>query len=301
MKRFAKTSLNLAAETAKYRRFWLLDVLIAILLLLIAELASMGLFLPFNLVQYFVQKPLISSEWSILLRSSLSFGCLLFICVLYCILIDKRSLAGIGFVRKNIIKEYGLGFLIGGTMISASVFLCILSGTAQIMEFSFRFSWSILLYLLMFLVQGMAEEVLCRGFLMLSIANRYRPIVAITINSALFMLLHIMNSGLTPLAFLNLFLFGCFASVYLWKRGNIWGIGALHSAWNFFQGNMFGILVSGNAFGPSVLSTELSESAVWFNGGAFGLEGGLAVTITLVISLSILLLIPVRKSILVNS
>ena len=44
MKRFAKTSLNLAAETAKYRRFWLLDVLIAILLLLIAELASMGLF-----------------------------------------------------------------------------------------------------------------------------------------------------------------------------------------------------------------------------------------------------------------
>ena len=71
--------------------------------------------------------------------------------------------------------------------------------------------------------------------------------------------MHLANSGITVLAFLNLTLFGVFASVYFIKRGNIWGIGALHSIWNFVQGNFYGIRVSGIETSCTVLESVTAE------------------------------------------
>ena len=79
------------------------------------------------------------------------------------------------------------------------------------------------------------------------------------------------------------------------KTGNIWLVSALHSVWNFAQGNFFGILVSGNDFGPTVLSTTFNASKTLINGGDFGLEGGLAVTTVLVIGTLLVLFVPSNK------
>ena len=79
---------------------------------------------------------------------------------------------------------------------------------------------------------------------------------------------------------MNLTLFGVFASVYFIKSGNIWGVGALHSIWNLAQGNIYGIRVSGIVTECSVFASAPSEGGFLLN-GAFGLEGGLAVTIVL--------------------
>ena len=63
------------------------------------------------------------------------------------------------------------------------------------------------LFLLGFLIQGMAEEVLCRGYFMVSLARRYSLIVAIVTNAVVFAALHLLNSGITVLAFVNLVMF----------------------------------------------------------------------------------------------
>ena len=73
---------------------------------------------------------------------------------------------------------------------------------------------------------------------------------------------------------------------------------AVHSMWNFAQGNLFGIPVSGLAGLPSPLRAEVTEGG-WqtlVSGGDFGLEGGLAVTVVLVVACTIVLLLPTKKT-----
>lgn len=211
-----------------------------------------------------------------------------------CALIQKRSPRKLGFTKGNFLKEYGLGIVVGFCAFSIAVLIALATGSL-----SFTFSkggWILLLYAIGFMIQGMAEEVLCRGYMMCSIARRYPLWVAILTNSLVFAALHLLNAGISVLAFINLVLFGIFASLYFVRRGNIWGIGAVHSVWNFVQGNFYGIQVSGNGKMASVLDCTFAENRELINGGAFGLEGGLAVTAVMVIGIVLLYLEPWKKS-----
>ena len=62
------------------------------------------------------------------------------------------------------------------------------------------------------------------------------------------------NSGLTPLSLVNLFLFGVAMALYLLKTDTVCGVAGIHGAWNFAQGNLFGILVSGQPSGTSLMT-----------------------------------------------
>jgi len=101
--------------------------------------------------------------------------------------------------------------------------------------------------------------------------------------------MHLGNSGVTVIAVINLILFGVFAAVVMIKQGNIWIVAGIHSMWNFVQGNLFGIQVSGLAKQNSVLSSDLIQDKAVINGGTFGLEGGLAVMIVLLIAIGVVL------------
>lgn len=139
----------------------------------------------------------------------------------------------------------------------------------------------ILGYLVGYLVQGMAEEVLCRGYLFVSLSRRHSVVYSAVLSALFFAMLHGANSGLTPLAVFNLFLFGIFAALLLVKCENIWVVGAFHSLWNFAQGNIYGIQVSGNSLQPAILNSSNVKGHGLINGAGFGLEGGLGVTLVL--------------------
>ena len=86
-----------------------------------------------------------------------------------------------------------------------------------------------------------------------------------------FAMLHGMNSGVDGLAMFNLFLYGLFAALLFVDCENIWIVGALHSVWNFVQGNLYGISVSGNKITSSIFtSTSAEGGASVINGGSFG-------------------------------
>jgi membrane protease YdiL (CAAX protease family) len=141
-----------------------------------------------------------------------------------------------------------------------------------------------LLSFLGWMIQGAAEETLTRGWLLPVIGARYTPILGVAISALIFALFHSLNPNLGPIAVLNLAFFGIFTAFYaLYERG-IWGVFGLHSAWNWAQLNLFGFEVSGNTFsGESLFNlTEVGPDLI--TGGAFGPEGGLSVTIILVIS-----------------
>lgn len=215
---------------------------------------------------------------------------IILVTLLFCKLIQKRKVTTVGFQKPDMWKEYLSGMGIGFGIFTVAVLICVITGSLKIQGMSPSFSIGIfVLFLLGYLIQGMAEEVLCRGYFLVSVSRRYPLAVGIIANAVIFAALHLLNDGITVLAFINLVLFGVFASVYFIKRGNIWGVGALHSIWNLAQGNVYGIRVSGIQTKCSVLASEMVTGRELITGGDFGLEGGLAVTIVLVVGTLVLL------------
>ncbi len=222
--------------------------------------------------------------------------------LLWCRLGERRSFMSLGFVRRGAIVEYLTGLAGGLFLFGAAVLLCVLTGAATVNLLpraqmpSIR--W-ILLFFAGYIIQGMSEELLCRAYLMVSLSRQWPLTACAVINALLFSILHLGNAGVSALALLNIFLFGLLASVLTLRRGSIWMVGALHSMWNFVQGNLFGIPVSGHTGTPAPLVTHLygdTPGQILLNGGAFGLEGGLSVTVVLILGLTIVLLIPTKKS-----
>ena len=219
------------------------------------------------------------------------------VCIIYCKFIEKRKLSSMGFRKNNAALEYLVGALVGTGLFSLAVGICLVTGALKFDGVSANIAWSTLgLFFVGFLIQGMSEEVLCRGYFMISMSRRAPVAVAVGISSVVFACLHLGNNGIAPLAFINLVLFGVFAAVYMLKRGNIWGVCAMHSLWNFIQGNFYGISVSGTPKMETILNMSSVSSKELLNGGEFGLEGGLAVTIVYTLGIIIMLFVKTKPS-----
>ena len=152
----------------------------------------------------------------------------------------------------------------------------------------------LILFFLGFMLQGMEEEVVCRGYFMISLSRRSPMWLAVLLNAAVFALGHILNPGAGIFPMINLIIFGIFASLCMLRTGNIWGIGAIHTIWNYVQGNFYGLPVSGMADMPSLMRFELSGSPL-ISGGEFGPEGGLPVTIVYLIGILLTLFLPEKE------
>ena len=201
---------------------------------------------------------------------------------LYCRFVEKRKLNTLGFKKKGAILSYFKGMILSLIVFSVAYFICIFTrsitfdGIAQNIPVIY-----IIGYFIGYMIQGMAEEVLCRGYLFVSLTRRYHVINAAIFSAFFFAMLHGMNSGVDGLAMFNLFLLFVDCE-------NIWIVGAFHSVWNFVQGNLYGISVSGNKITSSIFtSTSAEGGASVINGGSFGMEGGFAITIVLIIAIFI--------------
>lgn len=293
-------------ETAQTKKglLWILELLVFVAVFLVASIAQGFATVPMQLVMLFSDKAymaavasgdvakLTEASMEVTQRLMESDGymigmlfsdiVMMLIVFLFCRFIQKRKLRTLGFIKKGMLKEYGLGMLLGFAFFSVCVLLGVLFGGLKIEGISPEFSIGIFVaYMLGYMVQGMTEEVLCRGYFLGSYARRYPVYAAVLANSLLFASLHLLNSGISVLAFINITLFGIFASIYFIRRGSIWGIGAFHSIWNLVQGNFYGIKVSGTPVGNTLFTTQAIAGKSLWNGGDFGMEGSLICTIVL--------------------
>lgn len=217
------------------------------------------------------------------------------ICILYCRKIERRSWSSMGFRKKGWFLRYLKGYLIG------TVMLLLCAGILWLMgDLDFAFAEKIPVFYLFaffvgFVIQGMSEEVLVRGYFMVSLTTRCRTAVAVGISSVAFSMLHLANPGINILALLNLTLFGVFMAVYILRTDDLLGACAIHSAWNFAQGNLVGIRVSGMAQLPTVAIMNPQGEQWLFHGGDFGLEGGLIVTLVTLTAIALTLFLPQKQ------
>ena len=213
----------------------------------------------------------------------LSFGFIILTVFRWTRKVEKRPIRTLGFYKENFLsalfKGYGLGL---------SLFILALAGLVVLGQYQFdsihldTYSLAFTLFTIPFwILQGTAEELVTRAWLIPQLAKRTNLKVAIIISSSLFTLLHLGNPGITFLSAIDLFLFGVAMSLYLLKTDTIWGIGGIHGAWNFAQGNLFGVLVSGQSSGTSIMKFIPQGNQDWLSGGSFGIEGSIVSSIIL--------------------
>ena len=221
------------------------------------------------------------------------FGTL--ISILYVRAFEMRKVRSMGTVRRRAVPHYLLGIAVGLLMMTSITMLTVVTGVNGIKVNSDINYGLIALYLGGFLIQGMSEEFIFRGYLMTTVGASHNTWIAIGISAAAFGLAHAANPGFTLFTFFNLALFGAFASLYMILFEDIWGVCAIHSVWNFAQGNIYGISVSGSGDTESVLRTTAISDKTLLTGGKFGIEGSIFTTIVLGVGIAVLLVIMYKR------
>ncbi len=219
----------------------------------------------------------------------LGFGPIFLLLWAWLALFEKRPFWTIGLEKAGAIFKYGRGLVIGLAMFSAAVglsaslgYIVIESGSPQ--RQGVAALGGVMLVFVGWVVQGAGEEVLTRGWMLPVIGTRHRPLLGVIISSGVFAFYHSLNPNLSLLAIFNLFLFGLFAALFTLYEGGLWGICSIHTIWNWAQGNLCGLEVSGMPSAGGTFFNLAENGPDIITGGSFGPEGGLAVTIVLVVS-----------------
>ena len=195
---------------------------------------------------------------------------------------ERRGFRSIGLRGPNPLRRISQGFVLGALMMSLGVLIPVAFGqyalgASEHAKLGMDAAVFLLPLLLIFVLQGSTEELVVRGY-MLQMAGRQVPAsVAILGTSMVFSAMH-RDAEIIPL--LNIALYALFACFMAIRDGSLWQICGFHAGWNFFQGNIFGLPVSGHPEGTSLwnFGSATGSNDLW-TGGAFGVEASLVGTI----------------------
>lgn len=235
--------------------------------------------LPFVIITHKFNGELFFSNDTMFIASMLAFPILLFLILLINKKHYHKTYESLGFYKTEWKKKYVIGAGLGVSAI-VIVYLCNLIFQALSININSNFNlWILIAVLIGYMIQGMTEEVFFRGFIMNIFSSQKGVVFGILMSSVFFAIMHIGNPGTQFLAIINIFIFGLVFGLLFYWSNNIWLTGAAHSFWNFTMGSVLGIPVSGQRDITSIFKTNVFNNKAFINGGAFGLEGGIIVTI----------------------
>ena len=181
----------------------------------------------------------------------------------------------------NRLSMFALGLLIGFVLNGFCAVVALLHGDICLRFDGVDLLPTVILFVGV-LIQSSAEELACRVFMYQRLRGAYaRPAVALVGNPALFAVLHLMNSGVTALSVLNIFLVGLLFSMCVYYFDSFWMVAAIHTSWNFTQNILLGLPNSGNVVPFSIFKLERAADSLAYNVG-FGIEGTALACVVLV-------------------
>lgn len=281
-----KKGLFKETQDAKYLPNFILIIILAIIFLIVGQIMG-GFIYPFLI--WFSNNPA-SRQMVGLIANFIFVALIIFLWVKF---FEKRKFSSMGFRRNHFMRKYFVGFGIGIIMFSSVILLLSVTGNISIAKHTtvpigLMALSSILTVLPGWMIQSATEEIISRGWMMSALGARYNLKLAIVISSSFFSLLHIFNPSVSLIAIINILLVGIFLGIYVIKANDLWGVCGIHCSWNWVQGNIFGLNVSGLDSQTGSLTQLKVEGAKWFTGGNFGPEGGIAASIILIVSIFIL-------------
>jgi len=188
--------------------------------------------------------------------------------------VDQRSVRSLGFQRANSwLVSVLAGVAYGLLLIGGATGVVIACG-----GYSYEIStlpWQVPALIPVLVLAAFQEEFLIRGYVLRNYVDIERPWTGLVVSSLIFWLLHGMNPAawVSPWVGVNLILAGWLLGLMYLLSGNLWFPTAVHFAWNFAQGPLLGIPVSGIRMPSWIHMTVQPDSPHWLTGGDFGLEG----------------------------
>lgn len=190
-------------------------------------------------------------------------------------LFEGKTLASVGLGTRGAPGFFGLGLLLGALALSATTAILFLAKAYRIDGLGTASSPLALgrAALLFFLI-ALFEECLSRAVVFRLLEQGLGTWAALGLSALLFGFLHAFNPGATVLSSVAIALEAgvLLGAAYVASR-SLWLPIGLHTAWNFFEGPVYGAPVSGIPF-PSFFQGRF-PGPVWLTGGAFGPEAGL--------------------------
>ncbi|HKQ99410.1 MAG TPA: CPBP family intramembrane glutamic endopeptidase, partial [Pyrinomonadaceae bacterium] len=137
-----------------------------------------------------------------------------------------------------------------------------------------------------FILAAAGEEAIFRGYPLQTMARSHMAWVAVVITSVIFSWGHLENPNVVRgFTFANTAIAGVWLAVAYLKTRSLWFPLGIHWAWNWTMGAVLGLPVSGiERLTPEPLLRASDQGPAWLTGSSYGIEGGAACTIALLIS-----------------
>lgn len=193
---------------------------------------------------------------------------------------DGRPFGALGFpLRAAAVTEIAVGLALGAVLLGAAVAALAVTGNVRFtadaggageylgyLGATLGFFW----------VAAAAEELLFRGYAFQALVAWIGVWPAVIVSSGVFAWMHGANPGIGPVAFANIFLAGVMLAVAYLRTRSLWFATAVHTGWNWMMASVLDLPVSGLQGFDTPLYDSAAIGPVWWTGGGFGPEAGLA-------------------------
>lgn len=147
-----------------------------------------------------------------------------------------------------------------------------------------------------FAVGAAWEEAVFRGYILQTMMRSGQVLPGILLTSVSFATIHNTNPNATLFSWVNTFIAGIWFAVAYIKTRDLWLVTGMHLTWNWTQGAIFGVEVSGlTDIVSAPLLREIDHGPAWLTGSNYGIEGGVAATAALIISTVAVFYLPIVK------
>lgn len=146
-------------------------------------------------------------------------------------------------------------------------------------------------------VAALAEEAMFRGYALQTLSRAKLVWLGVFLTSVPFGIVHLTNPNVAPVTtFTNTVLAGIWLAAAYLKTRSLWLPLGVHWSWNWTLGAFFGLPISGLNLVSNPLLKATDVGPAWLTGGAYGIEGGVACTVALIISTVFLWRMPWLKA-----
>jgi membrane protease YdiL (CAAX protease family) len=206
-------------------------------------------------------------------------------------LLESLPFRALGWaLHRGWVRDFLMGSALGAASLLVAAALATFAG-------GFRFSFAaagifaatgktLLVSGIVFILAAASEEALFRGYPLQTFTRAQLAWVGVAITSALFAYVHMDNPHVVPgFTFINTTLAGVWLAAAYLRTRSLWFPLGLHWSWNWMMGAILGLPVSGiEKLTPAPLLRATDFGPAWLTGGSYGIEGGAACTLALILS-----------------
>lgn len=195
----------------------------------------------------------------------------------YVRLVERRRVTELAF--KGSPAEFGNGLLLGTGLFTVTIGILWVIGCYHVTGMN---NWFMLVESLgMAVLSGFVEELMMRGIIFRITEESVGTWIALVLSAFLFGAMHLGNphATVTSAAAIALEAGLLLGACYVLTR-RLWFAIGLHLAWNFTQGGIFGVAVSGTT--PKGILQSTLSGPDFLSGGGFGAEASIVAVIVCV-------------------